>query len=93
MPVKRLTDLDAADVGKLGRGEMARPAQIRLSGDGLNRLMNSKQLALGDIKVRILQMPAVLQSHVQLGAAGDGDFQAHACNLAFSRMRSSTEAS
>jgi len=43
--------------------------------------------------IRILQIPALLQSEVLRGSGGDGDGWAQACALAFWRMRSSTAAS
>lgn len=93
MAVKGPSNLDAADAGKFWRGEMAADAEVWLPGDALDRFMHGQQLALGDIEVGILQIPAVLQGHVLLRRTGDGDFKAHAWRRAFCRMRSSTEAS
>jgi len=78
MTVKRLADLDAANVGKLRCGEVARPAQVWFSCHGKDRFMHGDQISLSGFFVRIFQIPAVLQGHVLLGPGGDGDGQAHA---------------
>ncbi len=77
MAVKWPFDLDAADAGKLGGGEMAANTEVWLLGDTLNRFMHGQQVSLGDNEVGILQIPEVLQSHVLLCPFGDEDFKAH----------------
>ena len=45
--------------------------------------MNGEQVTLGDILIRILQVPAILEGQILHRAGGDENLQAHAESRAF----------
>lgn len=61
--------------------------------DPQNRLVHGKEVAVCDIKVGIVEIPAILKGHILLRPQGAGYLQAHAKDRALWRMRSMTEAS
>jgi hypothetical protein len=78
MAIKWPSDLDAADQGKFWSSKVAANAKAWLFSDGLDGLLHGKEIPLGDIKVGILKIPAVLLCQVLLSSVSDGDFETHA---------------